>query len=162
MRMNRSITKLFLIISHGGMALLGFAAGVYLLPILVQPPAPDIALVESRLSTPLFTANFARERKDSDALHWGEGELRLYTDTLVFEGKLAPGPDYRLYLTPEFVETEAAFLAIKEKSLDVGTIKNFDGFVLNHSTAVNDAQYTSAVVWCETFGQFITSGQYRP
>ena len=162
MRMNRSITKLLLIISHGGMALLGFAAGIYLLPILVQPPAPDIASVESRLSTPLFTASFARERKDSDALHWGEGELRLYTDTLVFEGKLAPGPDYRLYLTPEFVETEAAFLAIKEKSLDVGTIKNFDGFVLNHSTAVNDAQYTSAVVWCETFGQFITSGQYRP
>ena len=127
----------------------------------MQPPAPNIALVESRLSTPLFTANFAREGKDSDALHWGEGELRLYTDTLVFEGKLAPGPDYRLYLTPEFVETEAAFLAIKEKSLDVGTIKNFDGFVLSHSMAVNAAQYTSAVVWCETFGQFITSGQYR-
>ena len=78
MRMNRSITKLLLIISHGGMALLGFAAGVYLLPILVQPPAPDIASVESRLSTPLFTASVARERKDSDALHWGEGELRLH------------------------------------------------------------------------------------
>ena len=29
MRMNRSITKLLLISSHGGMALLGFAAGIY-------------------------------------------------------------------------------------------------------------------------------------
>ena len=159
--MTRPITKLLLIISHGGVALLGFAVGIYLLPILVQPPAPDIVAVESGLSTPLFTTAFARDRKDSDALHWGEGELRLYTNTIVFEGKLAPGPDYRLYLTPEFVETEAAFLAIKKKSVDLGTIKNFDGFVLSHSMALNDAQYTTAVVWCETFGQFITSGQYR-
>ena len=103
----------------------------------MQPPAPNIALVESRLSTPLFTANFAREGKDSDALHWGQGELRLYTDTLVFEGKLAPGPDYRLYLTPEFVETEAAFLEIPRRGHNK---KNFDSFVLSHSMAVNDGQ----------------------
>jgi hypothetical protein len=34
--------------------------------------------------------------------------------------------------------------------------------VLSNSPAIDDAQYTTAVVWCETFGQFITSGQYRP
>ncbi|MDG1065845.1 MAG: DM13 domain-containing protein [Luminiphilus sp.] len=156
------MTQLLLFTSHSGTALLGFALGIYLLPILVQPTAPDIAAVESTLATVLFTTAFERQRKDSDALHWGEGELRLYADTIIFEGKLAPGPDYRLYLTPEFVETEAAFLAIKQESVEIGAIKNFDRFVLNNASAVNDAQYTTAVVWCETFGQFITSGQYRP
>jgi hypothetical protein len=156
------MTKLLLILSHGGTALLGFALGIYLLPILVEPAAPDLVAVEATLTTPLFTTEFERQREDSDALHWGEGQLRLYSDTIVFEGELAPGPDYRLYLTQEFVETEAGFLALKDQSIEIGAVKTFDGFVLNHAFAVNDPRYTTAVVWCETFGQFISSGQYRP
>ena len=156
------MTKLLLILSHGGTALLGLALGIYLLPILIEPPAPDLAMAEASLTQPLFTTEFDRQRKDSDALHWGEGQLRLYADTIVFEGKLAPGPDYRLYLTPKFVETEADFLSVKQQSVEIGAVRNFDGFVLSNSPAIDDAQYTTAVVWCETFGQFITSGQYRP
>ena len=156
------MTKLLLILSHGGTALLGFALGIYLLPILIEPPAPDLAKAEATLTHPLFTTEFNRQRKDSDALHWGEGQLRIYADATIFEGNLAPGPDYRLYLAPKFVETEADFLAVKEQSVEIGAVRNFDGFVLSHSSAINAAQYTTAVVWCETFGQFITSGQYRP
>jgi len=36
---------------------------------------------------------------------------------IVHEGKLAPGPDYKLYLTKEFVEHEDEFLPIKDASL---------------------------------------------
>ena len=156
------MTKLLLILSHGATALSGFALGIYLLPILVAPAPPDLMAVEATLSNPLFTTEFERQREDSDALHWGEGQLRLYSDTIVFEGELAPGPDYRLYLTPKFVETEADFLALKDQSVEMGAVRNFDGFVLNNAFAVNDPRYTTAVVWCETFGQFISSGQYRP
>ncbi len=156
------MTKLLLILSHCATALLGFALGIYLLPILLEPAAPDLLAVEATLSNPLFTTEFERQREDSDALHWGEGQLRLYSDTIVFEGELAPGPDYRLYLTPKFVETEADFLALKDQSVEMGAVRNFDGFVLNNAFAVNDPRYTAAVVWCETFGQFISSGQYRP
>jgi len=154
--------KILLLASHGATLLAGFALGVYLLPIIVQPAAPDILAVESTLAAPAFIAQFDRDREDSDALHWGEGELRLYQNTIVFEGALAPGPDYRLYLVPRFVETEAEFLAIKDQSHQVGAIKNFDRFVFDGVSAIEDAAYTSVVVWCETFGQFITSGQYRP
>ena len=140
------MTKLLLILSHGGTALLGFALGIYLLPILVEPAAPDLMAVEATLTTPLFTTEFERQREDSDALHWGEGQLRLYSDTIIFEGELAPGPDYRLYLTQEFVETEAGFLALKDRSIEIGAVKTFDGFVLNHAFAVNDPRYTTAVV----------------
>lgn len=156
------MTKLLLTLSHGIAALLGFALGIYLLPILLEPAAPDLVAVEATLNNPLFTTEFERQREDSDALHWGEGQLRLYSDTIVFEGELAPGPDYRLYLTPKFVETEADFLALKDQSVEIGAIRNFDGFVLNNALSVNDPRYTTAVVWCETFGQFISSGQYRP
>ena len=156
------MTKLLLILSHCATALLGFALGIYLLPILLEPAAPDLLAVEATLSNPLFTTEFERQREDSDALHWGEGQLRLYSDTIVFEGELAPGPDYRLYLTPKFVETEADFLALKDQSVEMGAVRSFEGFVLNNAFAVNDPRYTTAGVWCETFGQFISSGQYRP
>ena len=65
--------KLLLLASHGAALLAGFALGVYLLPIIVQPPAPDILAVESALAAPTFIAQFDRDREDSDALHWGEG-----------------------------------------------------------------------------------------
>ena len=35
------------------------------------------------------------------------------SEQLVFMGELAPGPDYKLYLSPEFVETEADFERLK-------------------------------------------------
>ena len=44
------------------------------------------------------------------------------------DGEIAPGPDYRLYLTPSFVETEEAFLAIKDKSVMVSPIKAYKNF----------------------------------
>lgn len=153
--------KFLFIASHGITLVVGFALGVYFLPILIEPPAADIAAVESVLDAPTFTTTFSRNRQDSDAFHWGEGELRLYEDTIVFEGKLAPGPDYRLYLVPDFVETEAAFVALKNDAVDVGSVKNFNRFVLNDIGAASDPTYNTAVIWCETFGQFITSGQYR-
>ncbi len=153
--------KTLLLLTHGGTLLLGFALGIYTLPILVQPPDADISAIEAALPAPLFTAEFSRDRLGSDALHWGEGELRLYQDMLVFEGQLAPGPDYRLYLVPKFVDTEAGFLEQKAEAYEVGAIKSFGDFALTQPASSDLERYTTAVVWCETFSQFITSGQYR-
>lgn len=46
------------------------------------------------------------------------------------EGKLAPGPDYFVYLTNEFVEDEAGFEALKDQARRVGPVKTFGGFLL--------------------------------
>ena len=154
--------KLVLTATHVGAVLVGFTLAIYLLPILIAPDTPDIAAVEaSQTSGPRFEARFDRDREDSDALHWGEGVIKVFDDTIIFEGEMAPGPDYRLYLTPTYVETEDAFWQIKDQSTQVGSIKTFDGFVLQNVKGLETADYTSVVVWCERFSQFITSAKLR-
>lgn len=154
--------KLILATTHLGAILFGFALGIYLLPILVAPDTPNIAAVEAaQTAGPRFEARFDRDREDSDAFHWGEGVIKVFDDTIVFEGEMAPGPDYRLYLTPDYVETEDAFWEIKDASTQVGSIKTFDGFVLENVSGLDSGDYNSVVVWCERFSQFITSAQLR-
>lgn len=154
--------KLVLTATHVGAVLVGFALGIYFLPILIAPETPDIAAVEAaQTSGPRFEARFDRDREDSDAFHWGEGVIKVFDDTIVFEGEMAPGPDYRLYLTSTYVETEDAFWQIKDQSTQVGSIKTFDGFVLENVEGLETADYNSVVVWCERFSQFITSAKLR-
>ena len=153
---------LLLTVSHLCTGGIGFALGIYFLPILIEPEAPNIAAVEEVQTTaPLFTARLDRKRTDSDAFHWGEGEVRFYKDTIVFEGELSPSPDYRLYLTPQYIETEDAFFKIKEQSAQVGSIKTFEGFALENIAEIYDPRFNSVVIWCERFSQFITSAKFR-
>ena len=65
-------------------------------------------------------------------------------------GKLAPGPDYKLYLSPEFVETEADFLRLKPKMVRVGDVKTFENFIVPVPAGVDPARYSAVIVWCET------------
>ena len=37
------------------------------------------------------------------------GVIMVNADRIWLDGKIAPGPDYRLYLTPKYVETGAGF-----------------------------------------------------
>ena len=141
---------------------LGFALGIYALPILIAPPAPAQAAVEQAARGALYSGSFSRDRQDSDALHWGEGDITIGPDTIAFMGELAPGPDYRLYLSPEFVETESDFNRLKPDMVQVGEVKTFDNFIVPLPAAVDPGQYSSIIVWCETFGQFITSARYAP
>ena len=76
-------------------------------------------------------------------------------------GKLAPGPEYKLYLSPEFVETEAEFEQLKSSMKLVGDIKTFDNFMVKVDSDVDLSQFNTVIVWCEAFGEFITSAKYR-
>ncbi len=152
--------SLLLAMTHIGAAAAGFALGIYALPILIAPSSPseaEIALVESAA---IYEGAFTRDRADSDALHWGEGVFSISADAISFSGKLAPGPDYRLYLASEFVETEADFNRIKTSALEVGRVQTFDNFMIPVSKEVDPSNYSTVIVWCETFGQYITSGTY--
>ena len=150
-----------LLFTHAAVLALGFGLGVYLLPILTAPPGPDRALLEATAAGALFKGRFERDLKGSDFLHWGEGEVRVMQDRIAHLGSLAPGPDYKLYLAPAFVETKAEFLAIKDQSLRIGDVKTFDGFILDVPPGADVAAYTTAVVWCEAFGQFISAAKYQ-
>lgn len=153
--------RIFLIITHLGAIALGFALGIYMLPILTEPQGPSLVEVEKLASTSLYNAEFKRDLAGSDLLHWGEGTVSISKDAVSLMGEVSPGPDYKLYLAPEFVETEDQFLQVKRYSVQVGDIKTFDNFVVNLPASINPEDYTTVVVWCETFGEFITAAKYR-
>lgn len=152
---------LILTLTHLGVAALGFVIGIYTLPILMAPDAPDVGDVASLEQGATFTGEFRRDLEDSDFLHWGEGEVYLSPEKITFSGELAPGPDYRLYLSPEFVETELAFNELKSGMVEIGRVDTFENFVLDVPDAIDLGKYNTVIVWCESFGQFITAAQYR-
>jgi len=139
----------------------GVALGIYLLPILTAPESPADELVQATADVAQFEGEVRRDLEDSDALHWGEGTLFIGPDSIAFEGRLAPGPDYRLYLSPKFVETEAAFEALKPEMVQVGFVRTFENFMLAVPESVDPAKFKAAIVWCESFGQFITAASYQ-
>ncbi len=156
------LAKYVLLIATHAVAIgVGFAAGIYALPILIAPPAPSDASVASMSSQASYSAEFTRDLAGSDALHWGEGTVSLGPDYITFMGELAPGPDYKLYLSPTFVETEAEFEQLRSSMLRVGEVKTFKNFIAELDPAVDLAAFNTVVVWCETFGEFITAASYR-
>lgn len=152
---------ILLLITHGAALAVGFAAGIYVLPILTAPPSPDAATLETSAQDAMFSATLTRELRGSDRLHWGEGQISLSPTQIVHQGELAPGPDYKLYLVPEFVEHEDEFEPIRDTALQIGDIKSFDGFILDVPAGVDLAAYTTVLIWCEAFSEFITSAEYR-
>jgi hypothetical protein len=154
-------STLILLVSHALVAVLGFAAGVYTLPLLIAPAAPSAAEVKARAERARHTAQFRRDLKGSDALHWGEGKVTVGPDAVSLLGEIAPGPDYKLYLSPRYVETGAEVLAIKAQMLRVGDVKTFKNFIVALPPEVDVEKYDTVLVWCETFGQFITAAKYR-
>ena len=153
--------KWLLLFSHSLVLLLGFAAGIYLLPILTQPPAPDEQLIGEVASGAMFSGYFRRNLEGSDALHYADGALYINQNRIAFDGVISPGPDYRLYLSPEFVETKADFLAKKAAMKQVGEVKTFNDFLIDLPAGVRPADYTTAIIWCESFSIFISAAKYQ-
>ena len=154
-------TAVTLAVSHLVVAGVGFAGGIYALPILIAPKAPTTEEVKAASSQVQFTAEFKRDLKDSDALHWGEGTVSIGSSTISLVGRLSPGPDYKLYLSPEFVETESDFKRLKSTMIRVGDVKTFNNFVVPVPASIDPAKYSAVIVWCETFNEFITAARYR-
>lgn len=152
---------LLLLASHVAVGAAGFAAGIYVLPILTAPPAPDDAAVAAIADGAPFTGTFRRDLADSDALHWGEGTVSVTRTAVALRGRIAPGPDYKLYLSPAFVETEADFVRLKPRMVRIGDVRTFENFVVPVPPTVDPAAFDTVIVWCEAFGQFITAAKYR-
>ena len=152
---------LVLIASHILVGAIGFGIGIYVLPIIIAPDSPTAGEVRAGLGEPVFEGQFQRSLKGSDFLHWGEGTVYVSPETIAFIGELAPGPDYKLYLSPTFVETEAEFLQRKSKMVRVGDVKTFNNFIVPVPKNINPNEFSTVIVWCETFSQFITAAQYK-
>lgn len=140
---------------------LGFGLGVYLLPILIAPDDPPLAQVQAAMADATYHTTFRRDLKGSDAVHWAEGKVSVSARQVAFNGKMGPGPDYKVYLVQDFVDNKADFLKIKDKAQRVGEVKTFNRFLVDVPANVDVDQFTTVVVWCERFSQFISAGQYR-
>ncbi len=152
---------LLLLASHTAVGALGFGLGIYVLPILTAPAAPTALEAAAAAGEAAYSGQFRRDLKDSDMLHWGEGTVSVGRRSIALVGTLAPGPDYKLYLSPEFVETEADFMRLKSRMVRVGDVRTFDNFVVAVPQPIDVAAYSAVIVWCEAFGQFITAARYR-
>ena len=150
-----------LLVSHAVVLAVGFALGVYFLPILTAPEGPDRARLAATAEAALYKGTLTRGLKGSNLLNWGEGRISVTEQEIVHEGKLAPGPDYKLYLAKEFVEDEEQFERVKSSAQLIGDVKTFDGFILEVPSGVSVGDYNTAIVWCESFSEFITAVKYR-
>ena len=149
------------LVTHGIALGIGFALGIYLLPVLIAPEAPSDEMVSAGTRDAVYKAVFRRDLPGSDFVHWGEGEVSISAARIGFSGSMAPGPDYYLYLTRELVVTEDEFLALKPQAARIGAVKTFDNFLLDIPPGVDIGDYGALVVWCETFSEFITAASYR-
>jgi len=59
------------------------------------------------------------------------------------------------------VANKASFAGIKPRSVQVGEVKSFNGFILDIPPQIEIDAYTSLLIWCEAFSQFITAARYR-
>lgn len=152
---------LLLAFTHSLFAIAGFGLGIYALPILTAPEAPTEAQMSSAMASVDYTGEFKRDLEGSDFFHWGEGTLSVGKEYISLSGSVAAGPDYKLYLSPVFVETEEAFNQARSEMVRVGDVKTFNNFIVSVPEGIDPSAYTTAVVWCESFGEFITAAQYR-
>jgi len=156
------IRKLLLLsVTHTAMLTFGFILGIYVLPIITAPPSPTKSEIAELSIQADYETEFIRGLKGSDALHWGVGKVTISQDYVTLLGEISPGPEYKLYLSPSFVETEAEFEQLKSTMKLVGDVKTFDNFIVKVDPNINLSQFNTVVVWCEAFGEFITSAKYR-
>lgn len=143
---------------------IGFALGIYTLPILTAETglstAELVQLKANAAETPR-TGDFSRQNPGSDLFHWGDGTVYVTNDQIWLEGELAPGPDYRLYLTAEQVSSKQDFLQIKDQSLQIAPIKAFKNFSVSVPAGAAVEGYDGVVIWCERFSAFITSASLQ-
>ena len=102
-----------------------------------------------------------RDLEGSDAFHWGEGTIYVRDDRIWLDGAIAPGPDYRLYLTKGQFTTRDSFLAAKSQALQIAPIKAYKNFSIEVPDGLDITEYDAVIIWCEAFSAFITSASLR-
>ena len=156
------MTKIIgLTFTHLVALVIGVGIGIYSLPILVAEDGPTQASLVMAKRTAKYEAQFSPQRADSDFLHWGDASVFVGPHWIAWQGHLAPGPRYRLYVSRQFIETEADFQQARGEMVDLGPVSSFGDYVVPVPEELDIEEFSTLVVWCESFSQFITSAQYK-
>jgi hypothetical protein len=108
----------------------------------------DTVAIEALSQSALRQGTFVRDLPGSDGLHCVDGVIMANADQIWLDGEISPGPDYRLYLTPKYVETGAEFLQIKADSTQIGPIKAVENFALDIPADVEASNFPAVLNWC--------------
>lgn len=141
---------------------IGFMLGIYTLPILTaEQGLSTTELAQMKVDTiqEARTGIFSKDNPGSDFLHWGEGTVYVTDSRIWLDGELAPGPDYRLYLTKGQISSKEDFLKVKDQSLRIAPIKAYENFAIQVPDDVSVDAYDGVLIWCERFEAFITSAK---
>ena len=100
---------------------IGFGLGVYFLPFLTfEKGLSETELAEltssARPKPIIARASLCATWKARMPPHRGEGTIYVRDDRIWLDGAIAPGPDYRLYLTMGQFTTRDSFLAAKSQA----------------------------------------------
>jgi hypothetical protein len=134
--------------SHVTAAAIGFAGGIYALSILISPRAPSAGDVETLAADAEYVGQFRRDLAGSDLLHWGRCIVGEFIGNYLY-GKTRSGTGLQALSNPEFVATEADFLAIKGRSVQLGDVKTFANFIVSVPKSVDVNRFNTVVIWCE-------------
>jgi len=141
--------------------LIGFASGIYSLPIIVAPEKPSEARVDKVVEESIYETFFVKNLPGSDFFHWAEGQVSISNKSIAFQGKMSPGPGYHLYVSRNYVDNEKSFLEVKNNALLYGIVNTFNGFIVMNSYEVDVKEFTTIIIWCEPFSEFITAAKYQ-
>ena len=155
------MNKLKLSLSGTVIFIFGFMAGIYTLPIMVSPEPLSMLELATASQNARYKVMISDDLDGSDFLHNGIGEFYLSPSEIVFKGTLTPGPDYQLYLSKQFVENEEQFKQHKNSMINIAEVKRFDGFIKQVPNQLDINEYTTIVIWCEAFEEFITAAKYK-
>lgn len=140
---------------------LGTGIGLYWMPILIAPPAPTTAQLDTVAAQAAYKVEMRSDLPGSSLLHWAQGELIVGPWAIALRGTVAPGADYRLYLSPTFVQTADEFQQHRGEMLQVGYVRTFDNFIVSLPATADIGSYTTVVIWSDAFGKFVGAARYR-
>lgn len=153
--------KIILLISHLAVLGAGIGLGIYLLPVLTAQENASLNEINDVRNQAKYKGEFTRNQKGSDVFHWAEGKIYVTDHEIAFKGKVAPGPDYKIYLTRKQAMDKNSFLEMKKEAVLIGELRNFGNFRKSIPDNVNINEFTTIQIWCERFSKFIGSAEYR-
>lgn len=136
---------------------IGAAAGVFAYPyIFLSGFVADEALTGAEHRTVVSRGEFV-QTGGYDPLHWGEGTVTVYRDTVRLEAdfEVGPGPAYHVYLV-SLGDVRRSAGVEGSQIVDLGRLRAFKG-AQNYDVpeGVTLENYRSVVIWCEAFGVLV-------
>jgi hypothetical protein len=140
----------------------GTALGFLLFPFVFPPPPANDQLTAAERTSVVAKGKFI-QANPSDPLHYGKGNVTVYSGTVFLEPdfEVGPGPDYHVYLVPK-ADVRNASDVEGTMFVDLGKLRSFKGSQKYSIPAGVDLEkYPSLVIWCQQFGVLISPADLR-